>query len=279
MYNPYAPPNPMNSSIPGYGDHPYAASYSQQQGQQTPPNSNGTNGNHQQPSSGTQATQPNSGYYSQQTPFANSALPSAQPTSQPYTNVAVNPNYPNPTLPPSYTNTSQPPSYTNSNLPPNHANMQLQPSYTNIPNQQYANVVQQPHQQAGQQFTNFTPPTAYAAQQPPYNAAGQASYLNQAQQLSYSGSTPNALLQYANPSAPTPFHIPQQRNVPHALSQQPPSQAQANRPQNASSYGGGDVVVTGPADMPKPAFGFSCDQGMRSENEDRLFCHPRLISG
>ena len=162
----------------------------------------------------------------------------------------------------------------------------MPPSLSNADPQQYSNSAQQQayanFNQGLQQYPN-APGNAIAAQPTPYPPNMLPPYTNPAQQqVPYPASIPNPQLQYAGGAVPAqsaPFHIPQQRNVPHALSQQPMSQALANRPNNASSYGGGDVVYTGPSDMPKPAFGFSCDQGMRSENEDRLFCHPRLING
>jgi hypothetical protein len=80
------------------------------------------------------------------------------------------------------------------------------------------------------------------------------------------------------PQQLAPFHIPQQR-AHDASQQQQPSRPEESRLTNASSCGGADVVYTGPGEMPKPAFGFSCDQGMRCENEDRLFCGPRLVDG
>jgi hypothetical protein len=328
MYNPYPPQN----STPGYdysaGGYDYSAGgydyssgmYPQQDF--TSQNTNGQNGSYQQPQSALlQQSQSNAGYYAQQQPYSNSALPMAQP--QPLTNMTLNPNFPNPNLPPSYTNSSPPVSFTNTSLPPNHPNMQMQQTYSNVTQQQqqqyntapnaqvYPNMNQaapngnaQAYPNMNQAVPNGSQQQAYAnvAQQQPYAAPGQPGYANSAQQMPYVNSAQNPALQYnpnqqqayansqqayansqqayANSGAPqqlAPFHIPQQRT--HAASQQQPSQLDASRPTNASSYGGSDVVYTGPSEMPEPAFGFSCDQGMRSENEDRLFCKPRLISG
>jgi hypothetical protein len=303
MYNPY----PQQSATPGYdysaGAYDNSADmYSQQDFE--PQNSasyiNGQNGSYQQPQSAlSQQPQSNAGYYSQQQPYSNSALPMAQP--QPLSNMILNPNFPNPNLPPSYTNSSPPASFTNSSLPPNHPNMQMQQSYSYVPQQQYANAAnslvypnmdqavpngnKQAYPNMNQAVPNGNQQQAYmnVAQNQPYAAPGQSAYASSAQQMpqnpamQYIPNLPQAYANSGDPQQLAPFHIPQQRT--HAANQQQPSQLDASRPTNASSYGGADVVYTGPGEMPKPAFGFSCDQGMRSENEDRLVCHPRLISG